>query len=532
MYRRCRFRHQAVLRQSFAERTWFALFRPTTWISVFLSLHIVSFTAVSALGSEQKLFNDLFRNYNKKVRPVKNFSRPIWVTFDMALNQIADMDERNQVLKTNIWTTETWMDEMMRWNPLEYDGIDQIRIPSSDLWMPDITLYNNAESINYAKENESSANCVVNSTGGVFYKSKPTILKSTCQVYVKYFPFDVQMCKMKFGSWAYDSQQVNMIQVRATPDLQYFIHNEQWNLEFAKARRHITFYECCPERYPDISFYVCIRRKPLYYIYNLIIPCVLLCALSFLGFFMPYNVGVVKASLSVTLILSLTVFLLLVAEMMPRTSKEIPLIGQYYLAAMSLISVSTAMNIAVLNVNVCKREVPQWIKVAVMKYLAAAVCMRGSTCARESIRPPSAQIVGFRRARSLDNPYEIHTPRDTCQPTIRSSSCKHATFHSYHENLTEEVDWQFSKVEGSVSEIFKHLKTVQRKNDRKSALRDEWMKVATILDKTLMFLFVTATVVTSMALLLQNPGDAKNLCDRMIHEDESFYGNYTETQTI
>ncbi|XP_070568561.1 neuronal acetylcholine receptor subunit alpha-10-like isoform X4 [Ptychodera flava] len=533
MPRRWRFRPQAAcsmrfvpdLRQS--ANPWVILLRPTTWISLLVTLQILSFTTVSAIGSEQKLFNDLFRFYNKKVRPVKNFSHPIWVTFDMALNQIADMDERNQVLKTNIWTTETWMDEMMRWNPLEYDGIDQIRIPSSDLWMPDITLYNNADTVDYSKENESSANCVVNATGGVFYKSKPTILKSTCQVYVKYFPFDVQMCKMKFGSWAYDSQQVNMIQVRATPDLQYFIHNEQWNLEFAKARRHITFYECCPERYPDISFYVCIRRKPLYYIYNLIIPCVLLCALSFLGFFMPYNVGVVKASLSVTLILSLTVFLLLVAEMMPRTSKEIPLIGQYYLAAMSLISVSTAMNVAVLNVNVCKREVPVWIKVAVMKYLAAAMCMRGSTCRQGKAMPASSDIVGYRRARTNDAPYDSHGLRDA-RYSLRSTTGRQSSIHSYHDSMSEDTDSQFSKVENSVSEIFKHLKTVQRKYDRKSALRDEWVKVATILDKTLMFFFILATIITSMSLLLQNPGDAKKLCDRMIDIDESFYGEHTE----
>lgn len=33
----------------------------------------------------------------------------------------------------------------------------------------------------------------------------PTIIKSSCKIHVKYYPFDQQECKLKFGSWTYDS---------------------------------------------------------------------------------------------------------------------------------------------------------------------------------------------------------------------------------------------------------------------------------------------------------------------------------------
>ncbi|XP_070568560.1 neuronal acetylcholine receptor subunit alpha-10-like isoform X3 [Ptychodera flava] len=533
MPRRWRFRPQAAcsmrfvpdLRQS--ANPWVILLRPTTWISLLVTLQILSFTTVSAIGSEQKLFNDLFRFYNKKVRPVKNFSHPIWVTFDMALNQIADMDERNQVLKTNIWTTETWMDEMMRWNPLEYDGIDQIRIPSSDLWMPDITLYNNADTGGYSKGNGSASNCLVSYTGEVMYVSKPTILKSTCLVYVKYFPFDVQACKMKFGSWTYNSLQLNLTKQSERPVLRSFIKNEQWNLELTLTRQHVVRYDCCPEAYPDVTFYVCMRRKPLYYIYNLITPCILLCALSFLGFFMPYNIGVVKANLSVTLILSLTVFLLLVAQMMPRTSMEIPLIGQYYLAAMSLISVSTAMNIAVLNVNVCNREVPRWVQVIVLKYLAI-VCFQNCSCAIEPTKPkkiPRDESTGMIRLRpspllgrriassSLEQDSNHFNLGKTSELRMTRSM---RVFHERHE----ELEPRFGKLESYVEQIFKHLKAVQKKNDKKAALREEWVKVATILDKVLLIMFSIATITTTLSLLLQKPSaDTETLCYDIINND-------------
>lgn len=140
----------------------------------------------------------------------------------------------------------------------------------------------------------------------------------------------MQECTMKFGSWTYNSLQMNLSKHDPEPDLSELIPNEQWDLKYAETRRHSVSYICCPEEYLDVTFYFGLKRKPLYYIYNLLMPCMLLSALSLLGFFMPYDVGVVKVSLSITLILSLTVFLLLVAEMMPRTSEDVPLIGNIH----------------------------------------------------------------------------------------------------------------------------------------------------------------------------------------------------------
>ena len=37
----------------------------------------------------------------------------------------------------------------------------------------------------------------------------PAIYKSSCKIDVEFFPFDMQMCHMKFGSWTYDGDQVN-----------------------------------------------------------------------------------------------------------------------------------------------------------------------------------------------------------------------------------------------------------------------------------------------------------------------------------
>jgi nicotinic acetylcholine receptor len=38
----------------------------------------------------------------------------------------------------------------------------------------------------------------------------PAIFKSSCEIDVRYFPFDQQTCFMKFGSWTYDGFQVKL----------------------------------------------------------------------------------------------------------------------------------------------------------------------------------------------------------------------------------------------------------------------------------------------------------------------------------
>lgn len=37
---------------------------------------------------------------------------------------------------------QEWNDELLRWNPDDFAGIQSIRIPCDLIWIPDIVLYN------------------------------------------------------------------------------------------------------------------------------------------------------------------------------------------------------------------------------------------------------------------------------------------------------------------------------------------------------------------------------------------------------
>lgn len=199
---------------------------------------------------------------------------------------------------------------------------------------------------------------ILHHTGKVVWKP-PAIYKSFCEIDVEYFPFDEQTCFMKFGSWTYDGYLVDLRHLKQSPDsdnidigidLQEYYISVEWDIMKVPAVRNEKFYSCCEEPYPDIIFNITLRRKTLFYTVNLIIPCVGISFLSVLVFYLPSDSGE-KISLCISILLSLTVFFLLLAEIIPPTSLTVPLLGKYLLFTMMLVTLSVVVTIAVLNVN-------------------------------------------------------------------------------------------------------------------------------------------------------------------------------------
>ncbi|XP_020803411.1 neuronal acetylcholine receptor subunit alpha-7 isoform X3 [Drosophila serrata] len=284
---------------------------------------LIMLPACAAGPHEKRLLHALLDNYNSLERPVVNESDPLQLSFGLTLMQIIDVDEKNQLLITNIWLKLEWNDMNLRWNSSEFGGVRDLRIPPHRLWKPDVLMYNSADE---GFDGTYATNVVVRNNGSCLYVP-PGIFKSTCKIDITWFPFDDQRCEMKFGSWTYDGFQLDLqLQDEAGGDISSFITNGEWDLLGVPGKRNEIYYNCCPEPYIDITFAILIRRKTLYYFFNLIVPCVLIASMALLGFTLPPDSGE-KLSLGVTILLSLTVFLNMVAETMPATSDAVPLLA-------------------------------------------------------------------------------------------------------------------------------------------------------------------------------------------------------------
>ena len=62
----------------------------------------------------------------------------------------------------------------------------------------------------------------------------------------------------------------------ADADLSNYQENGEFKLESFKAQKTCTVYSCCPVPIPDITYYIVLRRRPMFYVFNLILPCVLI----------------------------------------------------------------------------------------------------------------------------------------------------------------------------------------------------------------------------------------------------------------
>lgn len=144
------------------------------------------------------------------------------------------------------------------------------------------------------------------------------------------------------------------------------------------ARRNVKTYPCCPEPYPDITFNITLRRKTLFYSVNLIVPCVGISFLTVLTFYLPSDSGE-KIALCVSILLSLTVFFLLLAELIPPTSLVVPLIGKYLLFTMILVTLSILVTVIVLNVHFrspSTHTMPPWVRYIFLQILPKILFMR------------------------------------------------------------------------------------------------------------------------------------------------------------
>ncbi|KAK1905232.1 Acetylcholine receptor subunit alpha [Dissostichus eleginoides] len=89
---------------------------------------------------ETRLVKDLFVGYNKVVRPVEHFSEAVVVTVGLQLIQLISVDEVNQIVTSNVRLKQRWLDVNLKWNPADYGGIRKIRVPSKDIWKPDLVF--------------------------------------------------------------------------------------------------------------------------------------------------------------------------------------------------------------------------------------------------------------------------------------------------------------------------------------------------------------------------------------------------------
>ncbi|KAJ8246847.1 hypothetical protein GJAV_G00256040 [Gymnothorax javanicus] len=333
------------------------LFLITCCLSGLLSL-------TGANEEEQALMKKLFANYSSKVRPAKKPGEKVVVRIGMMLSSFNGLNMKAEEMSTYVFMNLEWTDYRLVWDPAEHSGIHEIRIPSTNVWLPDIVLVNNNDGVFYVSLN---VRVQVHSDGRVTWLP-PALYRSSCKVQVTYFPFDWQNCTMVFHSITYDSTEVELHHAldehgREIREVVYdtsFSESGEWIIRYQPSRKNVYH----PDNYEDITFYLIIERRPMYYVFNIIIPCILITIIAIANFYLPPDAGE-KMGLSINVLLTLTVFLLLLADKIPETSLGVPIIVNYLVFTMVLVTCSVILSVVVLNLHhrtPSTHDMPMWIR--------------------------------------------------------------------------------------------------------------------------------------------------------------------------
>ena len=120
------------------------------------------------------------------------------------------------------------------------------------------------------------------------------------------------------------------------------------------------------QKYSLIKYTLEIKRKPLYYIMLLILPCVLCTLLVLVSFEIPPENGE-RIGFCSTVMISISVYLLIMADLLPEKSDTLPILGIYYTITMLEIALALIATIIVLRIYHSVSEPPACFKAIYMR---------------------------------------------------------------------------------------------------------------------------------------------------------------------
>uniref|UniRef100_A0A8C6NI28 Acetylcholine receptor subunit beta n=2 Tax=Nothobranchius furzeri TaxID=105023 RepID=A0A8C6NI28_NOTFU len=460
-------------------------------------------TLVGGAEVEQALMKKVFTNYNLKVLPAQSPRERVVVRVGMILSSFVGLNMKNEEMSTVVVMNLEWTDYRLSWDPKQYDGIEVLRVPSGKVWLPDIVLINNNDGV---FDVALQVHVQVYSTGRVTW-TPPALYCSSCGVKVTYFPFDWQNCTMQFRSYTYDSTEIDLQyaldskgnEIREIQLDGAFSESGEWNIIHKPSRKNMK-----DDMYEEMTFYLIIERKPLYYIINIIIPCILITIIAIFNFYLPPDAGE-KMGLSINVLLTLTVFLLLLADKIPETSLGVPIIVNYIMFTMILVTFSVILSVVVLNLHHRSPNthmMPLWVRKIFIHMLPPYLGML-----RPKVEPPlSLETISHRQKKvvtisKVADEYFIRKPDSSIlfpKPNRFHPEGLCTDLRKFIEGPSTYLTLPH-ELKSAIEAITYIAEALQAEKDYE-ALKEDWQYVAMVVDRMFLWIFVVFTTVGTLAI--------------------------------
>ena len=324
------------------------------------------------MTDEMRLHSYLFPNGSLTSFPIANGQ--IRVTMGLTLNQIVDVEETEEALVMNIWIRQKWVDPRLTWKRSSFSNISKINIRPALIWTPDIYSYSNLEDDKKYNGflNTMKTPIVVNSTGHCTWLSS-LIVRVGCAINVRDFPFDTQNCSLKFGSFTYDLNRLDVRPESPSADLKAYSENIEWNLLSMWCFRSENLYHFGTELRSDVTYELVIKRKPLFLLMNLIFPNIIFSSLTVVVYLVPVTAGE-RSTFVINLLLAMALFLTSALSLMPTSSEAISF-SSYFLGmtliTMFLLTICLCYTLTIHYANAGEMKMPKWMRIYILEGLTS-----------------------------------------------------------------------------------------------------------------------------------------------------------------
>ncbi|XP_061608039.1 5-hydroxytryptamine receptor 3A isoform X6 [Phyllopteryx taeniolatus] len=449
----------------------------------FLVKKLGSSTGRFANATLVRLSEFLSAGYKKGVRPVKDWRTSTLVAIDLMVYSILNVDEKNQVLTTYVWYRQSWTDEFLVWNPDDFDEVKQVSIPTANVWVPDILIN---EFVDVGKSPDIPYVYVTHD--GLVRNYKPIQVVTACTLNIYNFPFDVQKCSLTFQSWLHTIDDINITLMRSPEELRedksVFMNQGEWELLHILSNYKI-FSVDNDDYYAEMKFHVVIRRRPLFYTVNLLLPSIFLMVMDIVGFYLPPDSGE-RVSFKITLLLGYSVFLIIVSDTLPATAIGTPLIGVYFVVCMALLVISlteTVLIVRLVHKQDLQPPVPHWLRYLVLERAPALFCIY-----KNSVKLRLAVCLSLS---SLAQCTLHHTCEIGRQHEREAALLGRALPPSRDPS---------SPVVSNILQEVTAIRNFLEKRDRGNEVAKEWLQVGYVLDVLLFRVYLVAVVAYSITL--------------------------------
>lgn len=309
------------------------------------------FSIVATSPDSKRLLNDLFRDYDNVIMPKLRHDDVMNVTVRFIPRGITDFNEVAGQISVAMGVDIRWVDEYLRWNSSAYGGLDHLVLPEDRVWIPNLSIANPSDRIPIFPEDPFSVRIY---SMGLAILIKGGTVRCTCKPNLRYYPFDVHSCNVKFITLDHVFNEILLV-----PELKLDVYENygEWDLfDSVVDSNFFDLFSCAVYKFK-------IKRRPEFSILTVCIPILCLGLLNACVFLIPPECGE-RISYAITVLLSFAVFMTIVSTVMPKNTDPVPILC--YVLTWMLAESGIIVAVSIVGLRLYYRpedqKVPEWLE--------------------------------------------------------------------------------------------------------------------------------------------------------------------------